>query len=101
MPAEAVHGPQKENPSPAGRRNRALSGTTWTVAWEIPPQNLTKSMPAPSSGQTKEGRMTRLVIDIHEDGDLLACKETVAMLLEPLGRVRVVQIIVNGKEEKR
>ena len=29
--------------------------------------------------------MTRLVIDIHEDGDLLACKETVAMLLEPLG----------------
>ena len=45
--------------------------------------------------------MTRLVIDIHEDGDLLATKETVAMLLEPLGRVRVVQIIVNGKEEKR
>ena len=45
--------------------------------------------------------MTRLVIDIHEDGDLLATKETVAMLLEPLGRVRVVQIIVDGKEEKR
>lgn len=32
--------------------------------------------------------MVRMVIDIHEDGDLLACKETVAMLLEPLGRVR-------------
>lgn len=45
--------------------------------------------------------MTRLVIDIHEDGDLLACKETVAMLLEPIGRVRIVQIIVDGKEEKR
>lgn len=45
--------------------------------------------------------MTRLVIDIHEDGDLLACKEMVAMLLEPLGRVRVVQIIVDGKEEKQ
>ncbi len=45
--------------------------------------------------------MTRLVIDIHEDGDLLACKETVAMLLEPLGRVRVVSVIVDGKEEKR
>ena len=45
--------------------------------------------------------MTRLVIDIYEDGDLLATKETVAMLLEPLGRVRVVQIIVDGKEEKR
>ncbi len=45
--------------------------------------------------------MMRLVIDIHEDGGLLATKEAVAMLLEPLGRVRVVQIIVDGKEEKR
>ena len=45
--------------------------------------------------------MIRLVIDINEDGDLLACKETVAMLLEPLGRVRIVSIIVDGKEEKR
>lgn len=45
--------------------------------------------------------MTRLVIDIQENGDLLACKEMVAMLLEPLGRVRVVQVIVDGKEEKR
>lgn len=45
--------------------------------------------------------MTRLVIDIQEDGDMLACKETVAMLLEPLGRVRVVSVITNGKEEKR
>lgn len=48
-------------------------------------------------------RMTvvRLVIDMQEDGDLLACKATVAMLLEPIGRVRIVQIIVDGKEEKR
>lgn len=45
--------------------------------------------------------MTRIVIDIQEDGDMLACKETVAMLLEPLGRVRVVSVITNGKEEKR
>ncbi len=45
--------------------------------------------------------MTRIVIDIQEDGDLLATKETVAMLLEPIGRVRIVQIIVDGKEEKR
>ena len=37
--------------------------------------------------------MTRLVIDIHEDGDLLATKETVAMLLAPIGRVRVVSVI--------
>ena len=45
--------------------------------------------------------MTRLVIDIHEDGDLLATKEAAALLLEPLGRVRVVQVIIDGKEEKR
>ena len=45
--------------------------------------------------------MMRFVIDIHEDGDMLATKETVAMLLEPIGRVRIVQIIVDGKEEKR
>ena len=45
--------------------------------------------------------MVRMVIDIHEDGDLLATKETVAMLLEPLGRIRVVSVIPDGKEEKR
>ena len=45
--------------------------------------------------------MTRFVIDINEDSDLLATKETVAMLLEPLGRVRVVQVIIDGKEEIR
>ena len=45
--------------------------------------------------------MIRLVIDIHEDNDLLAVKETAAMLLEPLGRVRVVSVIVDGKEERR
>ena len=45
--------------------------------------------------------MVRMVIGIHEDGDLLACKETVAMLLEPLGRIRVVSVITDGKEEKR
>lgn len=45
--------------------------------------------------------MIRLVIDIHEDVDLLATKEAVAMLLEPLGRARVVQVIIDGKEEKR
>lgn len=46
--------------------------------------------------------MTRLIIDVQEDRpDLLATKEAVAMLLEPLGRVRVVRVIVNGKEEKR
>nr|DAP34239.1 MAG TPA: hypothetical protein [Caudoviricetes sp.] len=59
---------------------------------------------APSSRTWKMlRRMTvvRLVIDMQEDGDLLACKETVAMLLEPIGRVRIVQIIVDGKEEKR
>lgn len=45
--------------------------------------------------------MIRLVIDIQEDGDMFASKESVATLLEPLGRVRVVSVIVDGKEEKR
>ena len=45
--------------------------------------------------------MTRLVIDVYEDGDLLATKEAVAMLLEPMGHVRVVSVIIDGKEEKR
>ena len=45
--------------------------------------------------------MVRIVIDIQEDGDLIATKEAVAMLLEPIGKVRVVQVIVDGKEEKR
>ena len=45
--------------------------------------------------------MMRLVIDIYDGEDTQGAKEAVAMLLEPLGRVRVVQIIVDGKEEKR
>ena len=45
--------------------------------------------------------MIRLVIDIQEEGDLFASKESGAMLLEPLGRVRVVSVIVDGKEERR
>lgn len=45
--------------------------------------------------------MTRLVIDIYDDGsDLIACKETVAMLLEPLGRIRVVKVIAEGRDKK-
>ena len=45
--------------------------------------------------------MMRLVIDIYDGEDTQGTKDAVAMLLEPLGRVRVVQIIVDGKEEKR
>lgn len=45
--------------------------------------------------------MMRLVIDIYDGEDTQGTKEAVAMLLESLGRVRVVQIIVDGKEEKR
>lgn len=45
--------------------------------------------------------MMRLVIDIYDGEDTQGTKEAVAMLLEPLGRVRVVQIVVDGKEEKR
>ena len=39
--------------------------------------------------------MMRLVIDIYDGEDTQGTKEAVAMLLEPLGRVRVVQIIVD------
>lgn len=45
--------------------------------------------------------MMRLVIDIYDGEDTQGTKEAVAMLLEHLGRVRVVQIIVDRKEEKR
>ena len=41
--------------------------------------------------------MTRIVIDIHEDLDVFVTKETAAILLEPLGRVRVVIVISDGK----
>lgn len=44
--------------------------------------------------------MMRLVIDIYGE-DTQGTKEVVAMLLEPLGRVRVVSVIIDGKEEKR
>ena len=43
--------------------------------------------------------MMRLVIDIYDGDDTQGTKEAVAILLEPLGRV--VQVIVDGKEEKR
>ena len=43
----------------------------------------------------------RLVIDVYADkSDALATKESVAMALEHLGRVRVVQVIVDGQERK-
>lgn len=52
--------------------------------------------------QIQEGHtMMRLVIDIYDGEDAQGTKEAVAMLLEPLGRVRVVSVITNGKEEKR
>lgn len=44
--------------------------------------------------------VVRMIIDIQDDGDMLATKETVAMLLEPIGRVRIVKIVVDGKEER-
>ena len=45
--------------------------------------------------------MVRMVVDIQQEGDLLATKEVAAMLLEPLGKVRIVSLIVDGKEVKR
>ena len=45
--------------------------------------------------------MTRLVIDIDSKGDdLFIVKEVVAMALEPFGKVRVVSVIRDGKEQK-
>jgi hypothetical protein len=44
--------------------------------------------------------MMRIVVDIYGE-DTQGTKEAVAMLLEPLGRVRVISVITNGKEEKR
>ena len=45
--------------------------------------------------------MMRIVVDIYDGEDTQGTKEAVAMLLEPLGRVRVVSVITNGKEEKQ
>lgn len=45
--------------------------------------------------------MMRIVVDIYDGEDTQGTKEAVAMLLEPLGRVRVVQIVIDGKEEKQ
>lgn len=42
--------------------------------------------------------MVRIVIDIEGD-DTLATKETAAMLLEPLGKIRVVSVD-DGKGKK-
>ena len=56
----------------------------------------------PRLPQIQEGHtMMRLVIDIYDGEDTQGTKEAMAMLLEPLGRVRVVQVIIDGKEEKR
>ena len=38
------------------------------------------------------GNIIRIVIDIEEDGNVLATKESLAMDLEKYGRVRVVSI---------
>lgn len=43
--------------------------------------------------------MIRIVIDIEEYGNIHGTKEAVAMALEHLGSVRVVQVIT-GKERK-
>lgn len=42
--------------------------------------------------------MIRLIIDVEEYSNVQGTKEAVAQLLEPLGSVRVVQVIT-GKEK--
>ncbi len=45
--------------------------------------------------------MTRIILDIDsKDDDLYIVKEVVAMALEPFGKVRVVSVIRDGKEQK-
>ena len=39
----------------------------------------------------------RLVVDVYGLDDYMAAKESVAIMLEPLGNVRVVQVIADGK----
>lgn len=43
--------------------------------------------------------MIRIVIDVEERGDILGVKEAIAVALEQVGDVRVVQVIT-GKEKK-
>ena len=42
--------------------------------------------------------MIRIILDIDENGDVFATKEAVAMMLEPLGKVRVV-LVTDGRKE--
>ena len=45
--------------------------------------------------------MTRLIIDIDDQGESpFVVKECVAMALEQFGKVRVVSVIRDGKEQK-
>lgn len=44
--------------------------------------------------------MIRIVLDIDEDGDILALKESIAMALEQFGRVRVVSIYDGTQRSK-
>ena len=48
------------------------------------------------------GIIVRLVIDVEPRGedDLYVVKECIAMALEPFGKVRVVSVIRDGKEQK-
>ena len=45
--------------------------------------------------------MVRIVIDIEEYGTIEGTKECVAMALEHLGKVRVVQVITGKEKEKK
>lgn len=45
--------------------------------------------------------MIRMIVDIYDDADVIGTKERLAMLLEPMGKVKIVSVIVDGKEEKR
>lgn len=49
----------------------------------------------------EEQEVVRIVVDIEpKEDDLFIVKEMVAMALEKFGRVRVVSVIRDGKEQK-
>ena len=46
-------------------------------------------------------KMVRIILDVDEQGEKLGTKEAVAMALEQLGYVRVVQVIDFDEERRK
>ena len=48
-----------------------------------------------------DAKMVRIILDVDEQGEKLGTKEAVAMALEQLGYVRVVQVIDFDEERRK